>query len=121
LWISTDFRRFQAIDFHKEPSTQKLSLGSVSLDEEAIWTNQWTHVLLNFNAPGNSPRELEAKQLSFTFLVKAYFIRCAPWQNSYWKARGNGQKCALNKTLLQPMSLCSCSLSRCRDKYKEYK
>jgi hypothetical protein len=108
LWISTDFRRFQAIDFHKEPSTQKFSPRSVSLDEEAIWTNQWTHVLLNFNAPGNSPRDFEAKQLSFSFLVNAYLIRCAPWQNSYWKARGNGQNVPLTRHY-------------CRDWYKECK
>jgi hypothetical protein len=69
-------------------------------------------ILLNSNAPGNSPRVPEAKQLSFLFLVKTYFIHCAPLGDPFKeKEKGeiSGQKHALNNTLLQPMSLHPCS------------
>jgi hypothetical protein len=74
-----DFRRVQIIDYHEESGTQKFSLGGISLVEKAIWINQWTPILLNYNAPRNSPWEFEAEQLSFLFLVKAYHINCAHW------------------------------------------
>jgi hypothetical protein len=56
-----DFKRVQIIDCHEEPGTRKFTPGGISLVKKAIWINQWTPILLNYNAPGNSTREFEAK------------------------------------------------------------
>jgi hypothetical protein len=93
----------------------------VSLFEEAIWINQWTPILLSSNVPGNSPQKPREKQLTFSFLGKSLFVVPIGEIHIEKQEEVNGQKCALNKTLLQPMLLCSCSLSGRSDRYKKCK
>jgi hypothetical protein len=71
-----DFRRVQIIDCHEELVTQKFSPGGISLVKKAIWIDQWTPILLKYNAPGNSPREFEANQLSFHVGKSLSYLLC---------------------------------------------